>query len=191
MSPCSSDDEEMNNEMAAQLTTPTTPPSALRILSESLELSSQGLETAKQLSSSDKLYTLCNRGLTRALSFDLAAVFGIEPERIEIGATTLSKHGTRTHCVHYLCDFEDLKPSRGCARGSCLQSRRSAWRRSGSHALLLPAFLATKELAVACNARLMVCVEKFLCPSRSVLFAKCCPFIQENMFEVPCQAAPK
>merc|ERR1719204_2666780 len=65
---------------------------------------------AGALSSSERRRILCNRGRTRALSFALAAVFGIRPKRIEVATTTLAKCGARTHIVHYLY-AEDLKSS--------------------------------------------------------------------------------
>merc|ERR1712154_140424 len=32
---------------------------------------------------------------------------GIDPKRIEVGTTTLSKYGARTHIVHYMYDLKD------------------------------------------------------------------------------------
>merc|ERR1719148_523244 len=69
-----------------------------------LEMSQMG----NGLLRAEKFKILCNRGRTRALSFALAALWEIDPKRLEIGKTTLGKHGARTHIVHYLyaTDFE-------------------------------------------------------------------------------------
>merc|ERR1719148_138076 len=63
-----------------------------------LEMSQMG----NGLLRAEKFKILCNRGRTRALSFALAALWEIDPKRLEIGKTTMGKHGARTHIVHYL-----------------------------------------------------------------------------------------
>merc|ERR1719148_647589 len=63
-----------------------------------LEMSQMGSD----LQRGEKFKILSNRGRTRALSFALAALWEIDPKRLEIGKTTMGKHGARTHIVHYL-----------------------------------------------------------------------------------------
>jgi len=63
-----------------------------------LEMSQMGSD----LQRGEKFKILSNRGRTRALSFALAALWEIDPKRLEIGVTTLGKKGARTHIVHYL-----------------------------------------------------------------------------------------
>jgi len=85
-------------EAGSQITpTPTpTSPSSVSGTAESKE------QNANELSSAERFKILCNRGRTRALSFALSAVWDIDPKRIEVGATTLSKFGARTHIVHHI-----------------------------------------------------------------------------------------
>ena len=81
-------------------------PSHNSVASSSLE-AEQG---ANELSSGERFKILCNRDRTRALSFSLSAIWGIEPKRIEGGNTMLSKLGARTHIVHYLYDLQGVDP---------------------------------------------------------------------------------
>ena len=64
--------------------------------SSALEIGGNDLRRA------EKFKILCNRGRTRALSFALAALWEIDPKRLEIGKTTMTKNGARTHIVHFL-----------------------------------------------------------------------------------------
>merc|ERR1712130_775969 len=43
-----------------------------------------------------------NRGRTMCLGEEIAAVLGIPPKNLEIGASTITKYGIITHCVHYV-----------------------------------------------------------------------------------------
>merc|ERR1711972_354126 len=72
-----------------------------------MSLQSESMSDGNELTKSERFNILCNRGRTRALSYSLSAVLDIDPKRIEIGSTTLSKYGARTHIVHYLYDLRE------------------------------------------------------------------------------------
>ena len=57
---------------------------------------------SNDLSSEQRRAILENRGRTLALSFSLAALWEIQPKRIEVGQTVITKQGDRTHIVQYL-----------------------------------------------------------------------------------------
>ena len=70
-------------------------------------LGSSTLEArSNDITRDERMSILRNRGRPKALSFSLAALWEIQPKRIEIGQTLLTKQGARTHVVHYLYESE-------------------------------------------------------------------------------------
>eukprot|EP01084_Bolivina_argentea_P060804 111100_1 len=60
------------------------------------------------LNDDDKQKFIDNKGRRSALGSSIAEVFGISSDSIEIGNSTITKHGIITHIVHHIFD-EDLK----------------------------------------------------------------------------------
>eukprot|EP01083_Nonionella_stella_P314310 1131810_1 len=64
--------------------------------------------TSQALRVDERQDIMNNRGRTMFLGESIAEVFGIPPRNIEIGYSTITKHGLITHIVHYV-DHDDLE----------------------------------------------------------------------------------
>ena len=66
---------------------------------------------ANQITEREEEDIVANRGKRLRLARTLAALYGIQPKALEVGATLCTKHGFKTHCVQFV-DETDLQRMR-------------------------------------------------------------------------------
>ena len=98
---------EDKDEMEMEMKTFTTNGVPL----ENAESNSQQIDTYNMLTELEKKNLIENAGRTLKLSENIAEVFGVDAERIEVGQSMINKYGIMTHIVHcvYLSDLEAME----------------------------------------------------------------------------------
>ena len=80
-------------------------------LDNSEDQDSNYIDTSNMLTESEKENLINNAGKTLKLSQNIAEVFGVDSERIEVGQSMINKYGIMTHIVHcvYISDLEAME----------------------------------------------------------------------------------